>query len=279
MEKQVRNNGDLNAVISESKTEKLLRYGSVNVIVCETPQEVAKVAFTHFNSVLQAKPNCVIGFATGSSPLQTYNELIEAYKRNEITFANTTAFNLDEYFGLDGDHKQSYRYFMDNNLFKHIDIRPYRTNVLNGKALFYQQECRAFEEKINSVGGIDMWLLGIGRNGHIAFNEPGSSVDSRTRLTHLAPETMADIIKTNVFGEDHENIPKLALTVGVGTILEARKLVLIATGKGKAEAIQKSLEGPVSPQTPGSFLRAHRDITFILDEEAASLLKGQPQTK
>jgi len=164
--------------------------GNIKLVVCDDGAAVAPKAATIFADLIRSNPAAVIGLATGSTPEQTYADLARIHQSENLSFAQVTSFNLDEYWGLDGDHEQSYRYFMNDRLFNHIDIRPWNTHVLNGKAVNSQLECRAFEDKILSVGGVDLWILGIGGNGHIAFNEPGSSVDSPTRLVHLTQETI-----------------------------------------------------------------------------------------
>ena len=245
--------------------------GNINLQICETADEVAVEAARVFADIVKEKPNAVIGLATGSTPEQTYEELAKIHKAEGISFADVTSFNLDEYWGLSGDHDQSYRYFMNQQLFSKIDIRPWNTNVLNGSAVNPSLESQAFETKILASGGIDIWLLGIGGNGHIAFNEPGSPVDSRTRLVNLSEETIAANSDGRFFSDPAE-VPRCALSAGIGTIREARKLVLLATGEKKADAIRAAVEGPFSPDCPSSLLQDHPDCTFILDRGAASKL-------
>ena len=247
--------------------------GNINVIVCEDSQAVAERAAGFFAELLRVKPDAVIGLATGSTPEQTYAELARMHREEGLTFARALSFNLDEYWGLDGDHDQSYRYFMNENLFAKVDIRPWNTHVLNGKAINPRLECQAFEDKILSVGGVDLWLLGIGLNGHIAFNEPGSSVDSRTRLVNLT-QTTIEANSDGRFFKDPAEVPRCALSAGIGTIREARQLVLLATGSKKAAAIAAAAEGPFTPDCPASLLQDHPDCTFIVDREAAAELKG-----
>lgn len=247
--------------------------GNIKLVVCDDSAGVAKAAARVFAGVVKAKPNAVIGLATGSTPEDTYAELARIHKQEGLSFARVTSFNLDEYWGLDGDHDQSYRYFMNDRLFKHIDIRPWNTHVLNGKAVNPYLECQAFETQIVSVGGVDAWLLGIGGNGHIAFNEPGSSVDSRTRLVNLTPETIAANSDGRFFKVAAE-VPRCALSAGIGTIREARKIVLLATGARKADAIAAAVEGEFTTDCPSSLLQDHPDCSFIVDKAAASKLKG-----
>lgn len=247
--------------------------GNIKVVVCKDEGEVARKAASIFAQVIRAKPNAVIGLATGSTPEKTYAELVRLHREEGLSFRQVMSFNLDEYWGLDGDHEQSYRYFMNDRLFKHIDIRPWNTFVLNGKAVSPQLECQAFEQKILSVGGVDLWLLGIGVNGHIAFNEPGSPVDSRTRLVNLSPETIAANSDGRFF-KDPAEVPRCALSAGIGTIREARKIVLLATGPKKAEAVAAAVEGPFTTDCPASLLQDHPDCTFIIDIQAAAKLKN-----
>ena len=210
--------------------------GNVKLVVCEDSPKVAATAAQMIATVIQDKANAVVGLATGSTPEDTYSELARIHRDDRLSFSEVTTFNLDEYWGLGGDHDQSYRYFMSDRLFKHIDIPVWNTHVLNGKAVNPLLECQAFETKILASGGIDLWLLGIGTNGHVAFNEPGSAVDSRTRLVNLSEAT----IEANSDGRFFKNpaeVPRCALSAGIGTIREARQIVLLATGAKKAEAI------------------------------------------
>lgn len=242
----------------------------INVQVVETPEEVAAEAAAHMAKLVQAKPSCVLGLATGSTPELTYRKLIEAFHEG-TDFSAVTTFNLDEYVGLTGDHPQSYRFFMEERLFKHINIRPWNTHLLKGTALFPALECAAYEHQILAHGGVDLWLLGIGQNGHIAFNEPGSSVDSRTRLVALSASTI-EANSDGRFFADPTEVPRCALTAGIGTIRESRQIVLLATGAKKAPAVARALRGEFSAECPASLLQDHANCTFLLDREAASLL-------
>ncbi len=244
---------------------------NVAVRVCEESDAVAREAAQMIAEVVRSRSDAVIGLATGSTPERTYAELARLHRDEGLSFGQVKTFNLDEYWGLDGDHDQSYRYFMNDRLFKHIDTRLWNANVLNGKATYPELECRAFEDKILSVGGIDLWLLGIGGNGHIAFNEPGSAVDSRTRLVNLSPETIAANSDGRFFSDASE-VPRCALTAGIGTIREARKIVLLATGSGKAEAVAAAVDGSFTAECPASLLQDHPDCTYIIDSEAAAKL-------
>jgi len=245
--------------------------GNIKLQICDTPEAVAVAAATAFADLIRARPEAVIGLATGSTPEATYAELASIHKKDGLSLAGVTSFNLDEYWGLGGDHEQSYRYFMNDRLFRHVDILPWNTHVLNGRARFPELACRSFEDQILAVGGVDLWLLGIGGNGHIAFNEPGSPVDSRTRLVSLTQETIESNSDGRFFSDPSE-VPRCALSAGIGTIREARALILLATGAKKADAIAAAVEGPFSPDCPSSLLQDHPDCTFIIDAAAASKL-------
>ena len=242
---------------------------SVKTEISESSDRVAKIAARILATLIRSKPNAVIGLATGATPVKTYAELIRLHRTGSLSFAKAKTFNLDEYWGLDGDHDQSYRAFMQDRLFDHIDIRPWNTHVPDGKAVDPRLEGAAYEAKIQASGGVDLWLLGIGTNGHIAFNEPGSPRDSRTRLIDLNPETT---LANARFFKDGEQVPYQAMTVGIATILDARRTLLLATRPGKADAIQQALREPPSSRCPASFLQLHADCTFLLDREAAANL-------
>jgi glucosamine-6-phosphate deaminase len=238
----------------------------MRVVVLENADAVAQFAADFFVRQVKQKPNSVLGLATGSTPLGTYRKLIEAYQAGRVSFKDVTTFNLDEYYGLEPTHEQSYRRFMRESLFDHIDIDHSRTHVPLGIATDVDAETNAYEAAIVATGGIDVQLLGIGTDGHIAFNEPGSSFASRTRLKTLTRRTRQD--NARFFGS-LDLVPKLALTMGIGSILDARQLLLLACGEGKAEAIAKSVEGPVSAICPGSALQLHRRAIVVLDKGAA----------
>ncbi|HIG17046.1 MAG TPA: glucosamine-6-phosphate deaminase [Candidatus Handelsmanbacteria bacterium] len=245
--------------------------GNIKLQICDTAEEVANQAASAFANLIRARSDAVIGLATGSTPEASYAEMARLHRDTGLSFAAVTSFNLDEYWGLGGDHDQSYRYFMNDRLFKHVDMQPWNTHVLNGKARFPELECRSFEDRILAVGGVDLWLLGIGGNGHIAFNEPGSPVDSRTRLVSLSAETIESNSDGRFFS-DPADVPRCALSAGIGTIREANGLILLATGEKKAGAIAAAVEGPFSVDCPASLLQDHGDCTFIIDAAAASKL-------
>lgn len=244
----------------------------IKVVVAKDAKEMSKKAAAVIAEVVRKRPHCVLGFATGSTPEGTYAELARMNKEEGLSFARVTTFNLDEYLGLDGDHDQSYRYFMNKNLFEKIDIRLWNTFVPLGVAADPGVGCIAYEQYIKAAGGVDLWLLGIGNNGHIAFNEPGSAPDSRTRIVALDKST---IEANSRFFKSADEVPRYALSAGIGTIKEARKIVLLASGPKKANAVKAAVEGPVTIECPASLLQDHPDTTFIVDAEAASKLSGE----
>ena len=237
----------------------------IQLQISDTPDDVARAAASEIAGLIRRKPGAVLGLATGSTPVKTYAEL-RRMNREGLSFSRLTTFNLDEYWGLDGEHPQSYRYFMNHTFFDGTDIQLWNTHVPNGMAVDAGLECEAFETKIRACGGVDLWLLGIGRNGHIAFNEPGSALDSRTRLVDLTESTIA---ANSRFFERVEDVPKQALTAGIATICEAKRILLLAMGKDKAGAIARAVQGVPHSDCPASFLQTHSDCTFILDREAA----------
>ena len=217
------------------------------------------------------QPDCVLGLATGSTPIGTYKKLVEWVKLGALSFKDVKSVNLDEYVGLGPDHPQSYRYFMQENLFDHIDIDPKNTNVPDGLAKDPAAEGARYEQVIASLGGIKLQLLGIGHTGHIGFNEPQPTFEGPTHLVKLAERT----IEANArFFESADEVPKEALTMGIGTIMNAKSILLVASGKDKAEIMQKVIEGPITPDVPASVLQLHPDVTIVADEAALSLLKN-----
>jgi len=244
----------------------------MKVIIAETSEMMSQKAADLFADRIRAKPNIALGLATGGTPEDMYAILAGKCENEGLDFSHVMTFNLDEYAGLAPDHDQSYRYFMNVKLFDNLNIDKANTHVLNGLAEDLEKECSEFEEKIKKAGGIDLQLLGIGNNGHIAFNEPCSPSDSRTRVVDLTEST----IKANArFFENENDVPRQALSMGIGTIREAAEILLIASGSGKADAVQKTLEGPVTEDVPASLVKDHDNITFILDKEAAAKLEGE----
>jgi glucosamine-6-phosphate deaminase len=222
---------------------------------------------------VKSNPSLKLGLATGSTTLGMYAEVIRIHREESLDFSRVVTFNLDEYLGLSPDHPQSFHYFMRENFFRHVNIDPARTHIPDGMITGnYEEYCSSYEQEIRAAGGIDLQVLGIGRNGHIGFNEPASSLASRTRLKVLSRETIEDNRKS--FSPDEE-IPECAITMGIGTILDARRILILATGKTKADAVAQAIEGPISASVTASSLQLHPDVTFIIDEEAASQLKHQ----
>lgn len=244
----------------------------MRVVILPDSEQVAHYGADIFATQLREKPNSVLGLATGGTPVALYQRLIAEYEAGRISFRSTSSFNLDEYWGLEPDHPQSYRYFMNQNLFAKIDIDSANTHVPPGATQDPIAACRAYEDAISDMGGIDLQLLGIGRNGHIGFNEPASSLTSRTRIKTLTRATIDDNAR---FFAQGERQPTLALTMGIGTILESKKVVLLATGAHKAPAIRAAVEGPLAAICPASALQLHRDAVIVLDEPAASELQDR----
>ncbi|MCM1193293.1 MAG: glucosamine-6-phosphate deaminase [Acetatifactor muris] len=216
------------------------------------------------------KPNAVLGLATGSTPVGAYRQLIDWYNKGDVDFSQTFSVNLDEYKGLSGEHDQSYRYFMNHNFFNHINIKKENTYVPNGLAEDADAECRRYNHVIKSLGGIDLQLLGIGGNGHIGFNEPGAAFEKETHLVTLTEQTRESNAR---FFANFDNVPTHAFTMGIKSIMSAKKILLLATGENKAHALYDSFFGPVTPGVPASILQLHNDCTVIADEEALSLIR------
>jgi len=253
--------------VKEKKVAEIKKIGTLKVIICDDPKSAAKHGAEIFAEAIRKKPDLVLGLATGGTPVQLYKELIRMNKEGVLSFKRVKSFNLDEYLNLAGEHPQSYRYFMNKNLFDHIDIEKSNTRVPDGISENPETSCKQYEASIKKANGIDLQLLGIGSNGHIAFNEPGSSLTSRTRVVDLKENTINDNAR---FFNNKSEVPKKAVTMGIGTILEAKKIVLIATGANKKDAVSKSLNGKPDPNIPASFLQNHPDCTFIIDKEASS---------
>lgn len=233
-------------------------------------QEMSKKAANILGAQITLKPEAVLGLATGSTPVGAYQHMVAAYQKGDLDFSRVTTVNLDEYKGLSGDNDQSYRYFMNTNLFEHVNIDLNRTHVPNGLEPDSDKACSEYNEVVRSVGGVDIQLLGIGGNGHIGFNEPSDIFEKETHCVELAEST----IQANArFFESIDEVPKQAYTMGIGTIMSAKKILLIASGAGKAQALYDSLMGPITPKVPASVLQLHNDVTVVADEEALSLIK------
>jgi len=238
----------------------------------EICQEAARIILEEW----QKKRNLALGLATGATPLGVYKKIIELHQKGEIDFTEVVTFSLDEYLGLEKDHSQSFAFYMEENLFKHINIRKDNTFRLEGRPSDIETHCREYEKKIKKWGGIDVQILGIGRNGHIGFNEPGSSLSSRTRVKTLVEETVKDNAR---FFKSEEEVPRFCLTMGIGTVMEAKMIILLASGKNKSDAIFKSVEGPVTASIPASVLQLHPRVKILVDEEAGSLLSRRDYYK
>jgi len=242
----------------------------MEVIIKENYEEISKEAAEIIRDAIHLKPNLVLGLATGSTPIGTYKELIRMHEAGELDFSKVVTFNLDEYVGLPSTHDQSYHYFMHENLFNHININPANVHVPSGVVKDFDRYCQWYEDEIAKVGGIDLQVLGIGSDGHIGFNEPGSSLASRTRIVTLTEDTIKDNAR---FFESEEDVPRFAITMGVGTIMEAGLCLLLANGEKKADPVEALVEGPITSQVTASALQMHPNATVIIDEAAASKLE------
>lgn len=240
----------------------------MEVKIYENSDELALACADLFTDVMKTKKDAVLGLATGASPVKTYNELIKRYKNGEISFKEIKTYNLDEYVDLPRDDKNSYYTFMHENLFNHVDIEEENVHVLNGNAEDPVKEAAEFDKMIDEAGGIDIQLLGIGTNGHIGFNEPADEFTKGTFKVKLTDST----IKSNSIYFDKDSMPRYALTMGIESIMKAKKIVLIANGTSKAKAIAAAVNGEVTPACPASVLQKHPDVVFLIDKEAASLL-------
>lgn len=232
----------------------------MRVIEAKDYTDLSRKAANIISAQVILKPHAVLGLATGSTPVGTYKQLIEWYKKGDIDFSAVKSINLDEYIGLTGDNEQSYRYFMNEQLFRHININLEHTYVPNGVAADPEAECRRYDALIEEAGGIDLQLLGIGHNGHIGFNEPGQVFEKTTHIVELGETT----IQANArFFESIDDVPRQAITMGIKSIMQAKKLLLIANGPDKKEIVEKSLYGPVTPLVPASILQFHPNLTVI----------------
>ena len=248
----------------------------MRVIIKDRSAEVAQWAAAYIVTEIKAKASksdapFVLGLPTGSTPLETYKELIRLHKAGEVSFKNVVTFNMDEYVGLEESHPESYHSFMWNNFFSHIDIKAENVHILNGNAEDLLAECEAYEAAIVAAGGIDLFMGGVGEDGHIAFNEPFSSLQSRTRIKTLTPDTIA--VNSRFFGGDISKVPTQALTVGVATILSASKVMILATGPKKARALRHAIEGSYNHQWTLSALQTHPAGIIVCDDPAAEELK------
>lgn len=242
----------------------------MEIIIAETYEDMSRLAADMIERQLMRKPSSVLGLATGSTPVGLYKELVRRHKQQGLDFSKVITFNLDEYLDLPPSHPQSYRHFMNENLFNHINVDPKNIHVPYGHAGEVEEFCEWYEAEIKRAGGIDIQVLGIGADGHIAFNEPGSSLGSRTRLKTLTKQTIEDNAR---FFKNLDEVPRFAITMGVGTIMEAREILLVANGAKKAEIVARAIEGPITAQVSASVLQLHRHVTVILDGPAGSKLE------
>ena len=239
--------------------------------------ELSREAARMVANAVTDNPSIVLGLATGRTMLGMYNELVRLCKEQPVDFSRVTTFNLDEYLGLSADHPASLHSFMKQNFFSRVNVNPAKVHILDGTiADDYDEYCVSYERAIRDAGGIDLQILGIGRNGHIGFNEPTSGFASRTRLNALTNETIED---NRRFFSPEEKMPQCAITMGVGTILEARKILILATGSAKAEAVARAIEGPITASVTASCLQLHSDVTLLIDESAAIELKQRDYYK
>lgn len=244
----------------------------MRIIVEKDYHSMSKKAALMVASQIRLKPDSNLGLATGGTPLAMYDKLIEMFREGEVDFSEIQTFNLDEYCGLEADHPNSYHYYMHDNFFNDINIKKENIHIPDGSAEDFNKECRDYEESIKKARGIDLQILGIGSNGHIGFNEPSKSLNVATEVVDLTEET----IKANSrYFDSKDEVPKKAISMGMATILKADRIVLLASGKSKAEAIKKTVSGKISTQAPASLLQTHPQITILLDQEAASLIKKE----
>jgi glucosamine-6-phosphate deaminase len=241
----------------------------VEVLIFDKDANASRYAARMFSNLIREKPAAVLGLATGSTPCRLYEELCRQHEEEGLDFSEATSFNLDEYVGLDGEHASSYRYFMQQALFGHVNFQPSRVHLPNGMSDDVRATCADYERSINAAGGIDLQVLGLGSDGHIGFNEPSSSLTSRTRIKTLTRKTREDNAR---FFDSADEVPRHCITMGIGTIMEARQIVLLAFGKQKAAAVQQVVEGPISAMWPATILQMHPSAVILLDEAAAASL-------
>ena len=237
----------------------------MKIKICENYEQMSREAANVFSEELKRNPECVLGLATGDTPIGMYHCLVDDYKAGKIDFSKATSVNLDEYYPITPDNDQSYRYFMNKYLFDRVNINKDKTFVPDGTAKDLDAFCEAYDKMIDELGGIDVQVLGIGRNGHVGFNEPGDELVAATHLTALTPST---IEANSRFFASEEDVPKHAITMGMQPIFKARKIVVIANGKGKAAAIKEMLGGKITTKCPATLLCLHPDVTLICDKEA-----------
>ena len=228
-------------------------------------KDMSRKAANIISAQVIMKPNCVLGLATGSTPIGTYDQLVEWYNKGDLDFSEVTTVNLDEYKGLPRTNDQSYYYFMHQHLFDRVNIDPERTNVPNGMEPDAEKECGRYEELIRSLGGVDLQLLGLGHNGHIGFNEPGEAFEKETHCVDLTEST---IEANKRYFASADDVPKQAYTMGIKTIMQAKKILIVVNGENKADIVERAFFGPVTPEVPASILQLHNDVTLVGDEAA-----------
>ena len=228
-------------------------------------KDMSRKAANIISAQVIMKPNCVLGLATGSTPIGTYDQLVEWYNKGDLDFSEVTTVNLDEYKGLPRTNDQSYYYFMHQHLFDRVNIDPERTNVPNGMEPDAEKECGRYEELIRALGGVDLQLLGLGHNGHIGFNEPGEAFEKETHCVDLTEST---IEANKRFFASADDVPKQAYTMGIKTIMQAKKILIVVNGENKADIVERAFFGPVTPEVPASILQLHNDVTLVGDEAA-----------
>ena len=239
----------------------------MNIIKAKDYKDMSRKAANIISAQIIMKPDCVLGLATGSTPLGAYAQLIDWYPKGDLDFSRVSSVNLDEYRGLPKENDQSYHYFMQHNFFEHINIQPDHTFVPDGMEADSEKACLAHEEVIRTLGGVNLQLLGLGNNGHIGFNEPGAAFEKETHLVDLTESTSQ---ANSRFFEKPEDVPTQAYTMGIKTIMQAKKILVVVNGIGKADIVAKAFWGPVTPQVPASILQMHPDVTLVADEEALS---------
>lgn len=233
-------------------------------------KDMSRKAANIISAQVIMKPNCVLGLATGSTPIGTYDQLVEWYNKGDLDFSEVTTVNLDEYKGLPRTNDQSYYYFMHQHLFDRVNIDPERTNVPNGMEPDAEKECGRYEELIRSLGGVDLQLLGLGHNGHIGFNEPGEAFEKETHCVDLTEST---IEANKRFFASADDVPKQAYTMGIKTIMQAKKILIVVNGENKADIVERAFFGSVTPEVPASILQLHNDVTLVGDEEALAKIE------
>ncbi|AIQ25844.1 MULTISPECIES: glucosamine-6-phosphate deaminase [unclassified Paenibacillus] len=242
----------------------------MNILKFNSDEDFVQTGANLIASLLQSNPKAVLGLATGSSPVGVYAKLVEMHQKGLVSFSKATSFNLDEYIGLPVDHPQSYRSFMNEQLFNHIDIDPGQTHIPNGNAADMEAECLAYDKMLEENGPVDLQILGIGSNGHIGFNEPDTNLSSKTHVVDLLEDTREANAR---FFDSLDDVPRQAITMGIGGILKARQILLLVRGAGKAEAIRNAVEGPITTQCPASLLQSHPNVIVLVDEGAGKWLK------